>query len=344
MLRLGPSLLAAAAVASSAAPPSCRCLPSDACWAAVPWAQLNASVGGRLVVSRDTDPMLPCALDVNSSACAAALAASDDEFALTAAADGFTRTGLFNVWNVSETQSAYAVLAQSESDVVEAVTFAAANNLRLTVKGTGHGWFHGSSAAGALMVVTHFRKAIDFLPDFSPSGCGAAPVPAVRVQSGVQFNELYAAAADAGRFVVGGTCDSVGVGGCWLGGCHGTFSKLYSSAAANLLEVRVVLANGSLVVANACSSPDLFYALRGGGGGTFGIVTEFVARTHAPPQFVGLGSLTITATGEDAFVEAMTALLLNYSLAALAPPYGGGIGFGRGKAHCPPTLLEQAHP
>ena len=306
--------------AAALPPPTCRCLPADACWAAVPWAQLNASVGGRLVVTRETDPLLPCVTNASSPACAAALAASDDEFALTAAADGFTRTGLFNVWNLSDTRSAFAVLAQSEIDVVEAVKFAQSNNLRLTAKGTGHGWFHGGSSSGALMVVTHFRKAIDFLPAFAPSGCDATPVPAVRVQSGVQFAELYAAAADAGRFVVGGTCDSVGVGGCWLGGCHGTFSKLYSSAAANLLEARVVLANGSLVVVNACSSPDLFYALRGGGGGTFGIVTEFVARSHAPPRFVGLGSLTITAIGEDAFVEAMTALLLNYSIAAMAPP------------------------
>lgn len=57
------------------------------------------------------------------------------------------------------------------------------------------------------------------------------------------------------RFVIGGTCDSVGVGGCWMGGCYGTLSRLYGAAAANLLEARVVLANGSLVVANAGSHP-----------------------------------------------------------------------------------------
>ena len=61
--------------------------------------------------------------------------------------------------------------------------------------------------------------------------------------------------AAACRFVIGGTCDSVGVGGCWQGGCYGTLSRLYGAAAANLLEARVVLANGSLVVANAGSHP-----------------------------------------------------------------------------------------
>ena len=131
---------------------------------------------------------------------------------------------------------------------------------------------------------------------------------------------------------MGGTCDSVGVGGCWLGGCFGTWSKLYGSGAHNLVQARVVLADGSLVTANACRNAELFWALRGGGGGTFGVVTEFVARTHAPPTTVLMGSASFTAHGEGAFVDALGALL-NASVAFSAPPWGGGIGFGRGSAN-----------
>lgn len=74
-------------------------------------------------------------------------------------------------------------------------------------------------------------------------------MPAAIVETGVQFQQLYAEAEAAGVFVVGGTCDSVGVGGCWMGGCWGKFSRLYGPAAVNVLEARVVLADGSIVVA-----------------------------------------------------------------------------------------------
>ena len=135
-------------------------------------------------------------------------------------------------------------------------------------------------------------------------------MPAVTVQSGVQFNDLYAAAQEHGRLVIGGTCDSVGVGGCWLGGCFGTFSKLYGSAASNLLQAKVVLANGSLVIANACTNPDLFWALRGGGGGLGGVVTEFTARTHRPPSFVLLGGHHFTARDREGYQLLLEQLLL----------------------------------
>jgi FAD/FMN-containing dehydrogenase len=73
----------------------------------------------------------------------------------------------------------------------------------------------------------------------------------------------------------------VGVGGCYLAGCYGSFSKIFGSGAMNVLEARVVLANGSLVVANQCKNTDLFWSLRGGGAGVAGVVTEWTARVSA---------------------------------------------------------------
>jgi FAD/FMN-containing dehydrogenase len=67
----------------------------------------------------------------------------------------------------------------------------------------------------------------------------------------------------------------------------------------------VVLANGSLVVANAVSHPDLFYSLRGGAAGLGGVVTEFTARTHAPPRWVVYASVTFTTDNFTAFTELM---------------------------------------
>lgn len=223
---------------STAAGAACRCTPGQACWAAVPWRALNVSVGGRLVKS--VDELQPCIDDEASEQCTAALNMTDDEFWLGSTPNGYQHTGLFGGWNTSTDRSEYSVKAQTEQDFVETVKFAGEHNLRLVVKATGHDWYGRSTAAGSLLLWTHQRKKITWHTSF-PEGAGAgAGVPAVTVESGVQFSDLYPAAqtvpypgdtADPQRktVVMGGTCDSVGVGGCWLGGCYGPFTKKFGN-------------------------------------------------------------------------------------------------------------------
>jgi FAD/FMN-containing dehydrogenase len=97
--------------------------------------------------------------------------------------------GLFGVWNTS-TISAYSVLAETEADFVATVKFAAVHNLRLVVKATGHDWYGRSTAAGSLLLWTHKRKQITWHNLF-PSPESAGGVPAVTVETGVQFSDLY---------------------------------------------------------------------------------------------------------------------------------------------------------
>jgi FAD/FMN-containing dehydrogenase len=82
-----------------------------------------------------------------------------------------------------------------------------------------------------------------------------------------------------GRYVQGGGCTTVGVAGLVQSGGFGNFSKNYGTAAAGLLEAEVVTADGKVRVANACTNPDLFWALKGGGGGSFGVITRLTLRT-----------------------------------------------------------------
>ena len=105
--------------------------------------------------------------------------------------------------------------AVTEQDFTATVAFAAANNLRLVVKATGHDWYGRSTAAGSLLLWTHQRKAITWHEAFVPRGSAEAGVPAVTVESGVQFSDLYPAAQQQpypgdpqGRktIVMGGTC------------------------------------------------------------------------------------------------------------------------------------------
>src|SRR5208282_3044557 len=104
----------------------------------------------------------------------------------------------------------------------------------------------------------------------------------------------------AGRYVQGGGCMTVGVAGLILGGGFGSFSKAHGTAGANLIEAEVVTADGEVRIANACTNSDLFWALKGGGGG-FGVVTRLALRIHDLPEFVGVVFATIKAASDDAY-------------------------------------------
>lgn len=296
----------------AAAAPPCRCVPPDPCWDRVPWSELNASVVGRLHRSRDE--LATCLTreggSLSSSACAADLNSTDDEFWLTARPNGYLHTGLFNVWNISTDRSEYSVLARTEADFRATVAFASKHNLRLVVKGTGHDWYGRSTAAGSLLLWTHLRKEKTWHDSFVAEGCDPSTAhAAVTVESGVQFLDLYPDAHKQGKLVMGGGCDSVGVGGCWLAGCFGSFTKRFGSGAINILQANVVLADGTQVTASKCAHPGLFWSLRGGGGGVAGVVTEFVAKSHRYPGWTGAAHATVSAGTRAECTRALAAVL-----------------------------------
>lgn len=203
--------------------------------------------------------------------------------------------------------SAYAVAAENSDDIVAAVNFAREHNLRLVVKGTGHDYLGRSSAPKSLLVWTHKMRRVAVHDAFVGAGCshGSKGIPAVTVQAGTRWLEAYQEVTTRhGRYVQGGGCTSVGAAGGFLqGGGFGSWSNQYGMAAAGMLEVRVVTADGQLRVANACQNTDLFWALRGGGGGTFGVVTEVTLMTHPAPRFLGFASGTLRAQGDSAFQD-----------------------------------------
>jgi FAD/FMN-containing dehydrogenase len=88
----------------------------------------------------------------------------------------------------------------------------------------------------------------------------------------------------AGRFVRGGGSTTVAVAGLVQSGGFGDFCKQYGTAAGSLLEAEIVTADGRVRIVNACRDPDLFWAIKGGGGGTFGVVTKVVRKTFELPE------------------------------------------------------------
>lgn len=153
-------------------------------------------------------------------------------------------------------------------DVQRCVEFAARHGLPIAARCGGHSYPGYSTVDGGIVVELSRMADIRLRPD------GAAVVGA-----GARIADVVAALAASGRVLPAGTCGSVGVAGLALGGGVGVLDRKYGLTCDHLEAAQVVTADGCVRTASATSEPDLFWALRGGGGGNFGIVTEFTFRT-----------------------------------------------------------------
>jgi FAD/FMN-containing dehydrogenase len=262
-----------------------------------PWTELDERLGDRLV--RVESPLRACMVDPGGAACADALENLRNPFFCEDEPGAFQTSGWLDGFVADA--SPYAVAARSAEEVAAAVTFARAHGVRLAIKGTGHDYLGRSSAPDSLLVWTHHMRDVTVHDAFAITGGHGSQerVPAITVGAGTRWLEAYVAATRRGRYVQGGGCTSVGAaGGFTQGGGFGSFSKRYGTAAGNVVEVEVVTADGEILVANEDQHEDLFWALRGGGGGTFGVVTKMTFRTHEMPETFGAAIGTITANSD----------------------------------------------
>jgi hypothetical protein len=176
-------------------------------------------------------------------------------------------------------------------------------------------------------------NAIALHDAFVARGCEGAqpPQPAVSLAAGCRWLEAYEAVTTrGGRYVQGGGCTTVGVAGLIQSGGFGSFSKKYGLAAAGLLEAEVVTADGVARIANARTNPDLFWGLKGGGGGSLGIVTRVTLRTRELPPYFGSVFATVRATSEAAFRKLLSQTVGFYADRLMNPHWGEQIRFGPG--------------
>jgi FAD/FMN-containing dehydrogenase len=294
------------------------------------WAALGKSVGGRLV--RVQSAFTGCEPDAGSPACVDLFQSLKDPFYIDQSVNLTQTLGWTDAFTAQP--SAYAVLAETSADVAAAVDFARQHNVRLVVKGGGHSYTGTSNAADSLLIWTRPNmQAIELNDSFVPQGGAGqvAPEPAVSVGAGCIWIDAYNAVTTiGGRYVQGGGCTTVGVAGLTQGGGFGSFSKGFGSAAANLLEAEVVTADGAVRVVNAFQDPDLFWALKGGGGGTFGVVTRFTLRTHELPDYLGAVYATVTAASGTAYQALVGQVISFYAKSLFNPHWGEQLKFGPG--------------
>jgi FAD/FMN-containing dehydrogenase len=286
------------------------------------WAELESQITSRLILPEW--PLQRCITEDEN--CAAFFASARNPYFL-GDNPALTQTfGLVDAW-VSK-PSERVLEAVSATDIAAAIRFARDNTIPIAVKGGGHSYAGGSNAAGSLLIWTRRLNAIELHDAFTPDGSGAEPVPAVSIGAGAMWGEVYReVCAGAGRYVQGGGCLTVGVAGLIQSGGFGSLSKAFGTAAASLLEAEVVTADGAIRVVNPVRHPELFFALKGGGGGTFGVVTRVTLKTHELPASVGAVFADIAARSDEAYRALISRMMQFYRENLYNPHWGEQIGF-----------------
>ncbi|VDC02798.1 unnamed protein product [Peniophora sp. CBMAI 1063] len=266
----------------------CRSQPGDSRFPkAQAWADLNSTVDGRLLA------VVPSAKACADMGCTPAQWSS--------AVFRNTLPGQMNTYNweqnytskpaelclYNDTSSCsqgdvplYAINATKPEHLQAGVLFASQYDLRVAVKSSGHDYLGRSTARNSLLLWTQYLQDVEFTDSFMVGGQDKGS--AVTIGSGVGLKTIYAATKEVGKMVVGGTAATVSAGGGYTQGAgHSAFSPIYGLAADNTLQYEIVLANGSFVTANEVLNSDLFWALRGGGAGSWGVITSATMQTHS---------------------------------------------------------------
>ncbi|KAL8757325.1 MAG: hypothetical protein Q9199_002309 [Rusavskia elegans] len=199
----------------------------------------------------------------------------------------------------------YAVNVTEPSDIVKGVAFATEHNIRLVIRNTGHDYNGKSTGAGSLGIWTHNLKALEFFDYEDEHYAGKA----YKIGAGVQGIELYEAGNKIELTVTSGECPTVGVaGGYTQGGGHSALASKYGLAADQVLAWKVITGTGEFITATRTNNTDLFWALSGGGGGTYGIVWSLTAKAHVDIPVSGANVLwTSEGLSQETFSKSVAA-------------------------------------
>ncbi|KAI0403288.1 FAD binding domain-containing protein [Xylaria palmicola] len=270
--------------------PECKAYPGSAAWPLeAEWAQLNSTLSGALLKPvpvaavcydgpfKDTNRCNFLLRNTSSSR----FYINDPLTVLTTWPQGDTCYASASTTGLNCTQGgfpSYVVNVTTVKQIQAAVNFARNKHLRLVVKNTGHDFFGRSSGLGALSIWTHWLKHFEFLPEYS---IGAYRGMAARVGAGLESWELFTHMQEHNMTVLVAGPYTVGAYGGWItGGGHSAMASTYGMGADQVLSLDVVTADGRFVTADVNQNTDLFFALRGGGGSTYGIITSAIVKAH----------------------------------------------------------------
>ncbi|KAF2466123.1 FAD-binding domain-containing protein [Lindgomyces ingoldianus] len=274
------------------------CIPGKPCWpSASQWGAFNHSIGGNLKI---TVPWAaPCYSGMSSEEC---------KKVATHYMDGISRTAQYGSMEFLDWEtcgpsncilnsfapsspvsgqcqlgrlSSYYVEAHTADDISKALNFTREHGIRVSIKNTGHDYFGRSNAANSLAIWTHNMKDAKYYKTFQPKGCKTQYTNVGQVGAGIQAQEAWEFFEPLNMLVTVGAVSSVGIaGGFGQGGGHGPLGPTWGLMVDQAIEFDVVTADGKVRTINECTDPDLFWAMRGGGGGTYAVLTAYKFQLH----------------------------------------------------------------
>ncbi|KAI2635282.1 hypothetical protein GGS21DRAFT_74343 [Xylaria nigripes] len=298
-----------------------------------PLEKLNSTLGGRL--NRAEPLAAPCFWDPQATDCVAyreVLASNYPDYFRSNHYQGFqyiqseaciadpTDQCLLNDSNLSPSNntpcrqgsvSPYFVEITGASDVQQILKYAQENSVALSIKNGGHDYAMRNSRQDSIAIWTKGLTHKKYTKSFVPHGCtNSTPIEAVEFGAGVSMDDAYTFAHAHGVIFVGGTVATIGASGGWLlGGGHGVLTGTHGLGVDRVLEFKIVTPDGVVRIANHCTNPDLFWALRGGGTGSFGVV---LSSTHmVSPEMPITGSIISFPATEDNQREYVSTLMEN---------------------------------
>lgn len=205
--------------------------------------------------------------------------------------------------------ASYTIDVSNADDVAAGLSFAKEQNIRLVIKNSGHDFSGRSTGKGALSLWTHNLDSMELISTYNASYYSG---PAIKIGAGVSGGAAAEFASKYGYRIVVGSCPTVGAaGGYTQGGGHSLLTGAYGFGADNVLEWEVATTTGQHIVASPTQNPDLYWALSGGGGGTYGVVVSMTSRVFAdgPIAAATMGFNASVAGGTEEYWDAVEVFL-----------------------------------
>ncbi|KAH8785886.1 putative isoamyl alcohol oxidase [Diaporthe sp. PMI_573] len=234
----------------------------------------------------------------------------------------------------------YILEVQDETDIIAAFDWARRYRFPLSIKNTGHDYMTRNSRKNSLTLWVHNLQSMTYHESFTPDGCDAEDTDhvygtALTIGTGVSSDDATAFATEHNSTLLVGSSPTVSVSGGWiLGAGHSVLSPVYGLGIDRVVQFTIVTPDGILRKANACQNTDLFWALRGGGGGTFGVVLDATHRVE-PVLPVAVADMTLPSNiSQETALEWVTLQAQN------------GLSFGRRGwgGHAAGTYLTHVNP
>ncbi|KAL6859559.1 hypothetical protein J3F83DRAFT_749401 [Trichoderma novae-zelandiae] len=319
-------LVLASFIAPAVGAGSFTCQPGQPCWPSLQeWDAFNQTVSGRLKIPvMLSSPCFASSPDFDADDCASIL----DNYSNGTFRESTYGAQQITQWEACGSANCYPgivppqaptcslgrisplyVDAETPADITATLAFAKQHGIRIVVKNTGHDYLGRSAAANTLGLRTHNMKNMTFESSFTARSCAASNKANIGIiGAGVNAEESIAFFEKHGMMVTVGGCPTVGIaGGFGQGGGHGPLAPTQGLMVDQAVEFDVVTTDGVLRTINACNEPDLFWAMRGGGGQSYAILVNYKFQLYPQTQWA-TWRLEATLTPDSSNVTQNTVL------------------------------------